>query len=91
MAQAPLILTSMTDCGKQEAAVLWDPIAGKPVASFSGEYASPGTLTVSNSIIFSAVPRKPIIQAWSFQSVGSKYFHIFPCSALEFFFQAYYN
>ncbi|VUZ52092.1 unnamed protein product [Hymenolepis diminuta] len=71
MAQAPLMLTSMTDCGKQEAGVLWDPISGKPVASFSGEYASPGTLTVSNGIIFSAVPRKPIIQAWSFQSNSS--------------------
>nr|CDS32214.1 WD40 YVTN repeat containing domain [Hymenolepis microstoma] len=71
MAQAPLILTSMADCGKQDAAVVWDPIPGNPVASFSGEVVSPGTLTVSNGIIFSAVHRKPIIQAWSFRSNSS--------------------
>ncbi|VDN95884.1 unnamed protein product [Rodentolepis nana] len=71
MAQAPLILTSISDCGKQDAVVVWDPIPGNPVASFNGEVVSPGTLAVSNGVIFSAVSRKPLIQAWSFRSNSS--------------------
>lgn len=70
MAQSPLLLSSVADCDKQESVVVWDPIPGNPIASFNGESAATGSLTVSNGVIFSAVPRKPIIQAWSFQSVN---------------------
>uniref|UniRef100_A0A0R3WZH8 WD_REPEATS_REGION domain-containing protein n=1 Tax=Hydatigena taeniaeformis TaxID=6205 RepID=A0A0R3WZH8_HYDTA len=69
--QAPLLLTSAADCGKQEAILAWDPIAGNQVASFSGFAAASGTLTTSNGIVFSAVCRKPIIQSWSLQSSAS--------------------
>lgn len=71
MSQAPLLLTSAVDCGKQEAVLVWDPIAGNQVASFSGAAAAPGTLTATNDAIFSAVSRKPILQSWSLQSVSN--------------------
>lgn len=91
MAQAPILLTSIADCGKQEAVVVWDPIAGNSIASFTGEVPATGTLTATNNIILSAVPKKPIIQAWSFQSVRITLFDIDPFAALELLIQAYYN
>ncbi|KAL5107874.1 hypothetical protein TcWFU_006451 [Taenia crassiceps] len=71
MSQAPLLLTSAADCGRQEAVLVWDPIAGNQVASFSGVAAAPGTLTAANDVIVSAVSRKPILQFWSLQSTSS--------------------
>ncbi|KAM7542046.1 hypothetical protein Aperf_G00000000931 [Anoplocephala perfoliata] len=71
MAQPPILLTSIADCGKPEAVVVWDPIAGNPIANFAGDVAATGTLTATHDIILSAVAKKPIIQAWSFQSNSS--------------------
>uniref|UniRef100_A0A5K3FEU2 WD_REPEATS_REGION domain-containing protein n=1 Tax=Mesocestoides corti TaxID=53468 RepID=A0A5K3FEU2_MESCO len=71
MALAPLLLSSVSGCGKQDAVVVYDPVAGNTVASFSGETATRGTLTALNDVIFSAVAKKPLLQMWSFQSNSS--------------------
>ncbi|KAL5967202.1 WD repeat-containing protein 18 [Taenia solium] len=71
MSQAPLLLTSAVDCGKREAVLVWDPIAGNQVASFSGASVAPGTLTAVDDVVVSAVSRKPILQSWSFRSSSS--------------------
>ncbi len=72
----PLLLSTLADSGNQEAVVVWDPIAGNSVASLSGEVAAKSTLTVVRNVIFSAMAKKPILQVWSFQSVGPLFFYL---------------
>lgn len=70
MSTAPLLLSTISDGSNQDAVVVWDPVAGNSVATLSGDVAAKSTLTAVNNVIFNAVAKKPILQVWSFQSVG---------------------
>ncbi|VDP27876.1 unnamed protein product [Schistosoma mattheei] len=62
-----LLVTTTTE--KQvDAAIVWDPLGGNPVASLSGDMASKSSITGYFGGVACAAARKPIIQTWNFNS-----------------------
>ncbi|CAI2736481.1 unnamed protein product [Schistosoma spindalis] len=51
-----------------DAAIVWDPLGGNPVASLSGDMASKSSITGYFGGVACAAARKPIIQTWNFNS-----------------------
>lgn len=69
MALAPLLLSTIAASGAEEAVVVWDPIAGNPIANFNGDVPAKSTLSAVRNLVFCGLAKKPILQAWSLQSV----------------------
>ncbi|KAH9591224.1 hypothetical protein MS3_00003587 [Schistosoma haematobium] len=70
-----LLVTTTTE--KQvDAAIVWDPLGGNPVASLSGDMASKSSITGYFGGVACAAARKPIIQTWNFNSATSAHKNI---------------
>ncbi|BHF69158.1 WD repeat-containing protein 18 [Sparganum proliferum] len=67
MAVPPLLLSTVANAD-QDAVIAWDPLAGNPIASFSGDTPTRSTLMVTKSLVLCAVAKKPVLQMWSFKS-----------------------
>ncbi|VDN23774.1 unnamed protein product [Dibothriocephalus latus] len=67
MAAPPLLLSTIASTD-QDAVIAWDPVAGNPIVSFSGDTPARSTLTATKALVVCAVAKKPVLQMWSFQS-----------------------
>ncbi|VDQ14235.1 unnamed protein product [Trichobilharzia regenti] len=62
------LLVTTTSEKQVDAAVVWDPLGGNPVASLSGELASKASITGFFGGVACSTARKPTIQMWNFHS-----------------------
>ncbi|XP_018654641.1 hypothetical protein Smp_165460 [Schistosoma mansoni] len=70
------LLVTTTSEKQVDAAIVWDPLGGNPVASLSGDMASKSSITGYFGGVACAAARKPIIQTWNFNSATSAHKNI---------------
>ncbi|CAH8628010.1 unnamed protein product [Heterobilharzia americana] len=68
------LLVTTTSEKQVDAAIVWDPLGGNPVASLSGDLASRASITGYFGGVACSAARKPIIQTWNFHSAVTHFF-----------------
>ncbi|KAK4474390.1 hypothetical protein MN116_001550 [Schistosoma mekongi] len=70
------LLVTTTSEKQVDAAIVWDPLGGNPVASLSGDMALKSSITGYFGGVACAASRKPIIQTWNFHNATSTHKNI---------------
>ncbi|CAH8579815.1 unnamed protein product [Schistosoma turkestanicum] len=70
------LLVTTTSEKQVDAAIVWDPLGGNPVASLSGDMALKSSITGYFGGVTCAAAKKPIIQTWNFNSATSAHKNI---------------